>query len=315
MGRVFFLETWGTPRETRHRPTPLVGSQGVQSLESIDVLRFCVFSRLDDISEGSKPRGFLFGLEERKQWGEHDILDLRQRASDDGSAIGVPYSLGAGWSRGDFAVDEVNLSSGWGGVHIHDLRTAHGIVGSTDAKGLWKITFKKLDRYEIRASKLSKATVLKCVSLFRWNNLQTKQFPLSIPSKFNLRPMRVSVVSRLLRCLLTTIRSSIIYLSLLYDYYNLYIYVFIIWIWFLHRGWGETVWLKFAGLYLRLSPQDWRQPGCVRLDLRVLQALGEVDINHKRKTTTQTKKTVWRGQHFQVQIRSRNMTTKKVQHP
>ena len=40
------------------------------------------------------------------------ILDLRQRASDDGSAIGVPYSLGAGWSRSDFAVDEVNLSSG-----------------------------------------------------------------------------------------------------------------------------------------------------------------------------------------------------------
>lgn len=71
------------------------------------------------------------------------ILDLRQRTSDDGSAIGVPYSLGAGWSRSDFGVYEVNLSSGWGGVHVHDLRTAHGIVGSTDAKGPWKITSKE----------------------------------------------------------------------------------------------------------------------------------------------------------------------------
>ena len=87
------------------------------------------------------------------------------------------------------------------------------------------------------------------------------------------------------------------------------------------RGWEEIVWLKFAGLYLRLSPQAWRQPGCVRLDLRVLQALGEVDINHNetKATAPQTKKTVWREDtifKYKKRKRSSNMTmtTKNLWH-
>lgn len=73
-GKSLFSRNLRHAKGNPSSPHPtLVGSQGVQSLESIDVLRFCVFSRLDDISEGSKPRGFyLFGLEEtRKQWGDH----------------------------------------------------------------------------------------------------------------------------------------------------------------------------------------------------------------------------------------------------
>ena len=70
----------------------LVGSQGVQSLESM-FCRHGVFSRLDDISEGSKP-GVVCPRKRGENTTQH-ILDLR-RASDDGSAIGVPYSLGAG---------------------------------------------------------------------------------------------------------------------------------------------------------------------------------------------------------------------------